>query len=429
MKQSKEFRQTKKLLSFLSKKRRVQFNFILILMIFGSLSEVASIGLVIPFLGALTTPEIIYQNQFLSPIFEYFKLTSPEQLLLPFTAMFIVAVVISGIIRLTLLYVTIRFSNAIGHDFGINVYRRTLYQSYSAHANQNSSEIVNGVILKVNLITGGVIKPLLNILSTSLIMIGIITTLLIIDMSTSLAALGGFSLIYFLVIKYTRKSLQRNSQHIAQYSTLMIKSLQEGLGGIRDIIIDGTQNFFCKIFGTSDLALRKASGVNLFIAGSPRYIMEALGMTLIAVLAYSLRVNTSDFNYVIPTLGAFALGAQRLLPTMQLLYDSYTSIRGVQASLTDVLKLLNQKLPDYIDKPLTDLSNIKNNIVLKNMSFRYSNDLPLVLDNINLSFKKGSRIGFAGVTGSGKSTLLDILMGLISPSSGQLLVDNKVIEE
>jgi ATP-binding cassette, subfamily B, bacterial PglK len=422
-----EYSQTKELLSFLSARRRTQLGLIGVLMIIGSLAEVASIGLVIPFLGALTSPELIFQKQFLSPVIQYFGIVSPGQLLLPFTLIFIVAVIFSGIIRLLLLYATISFSHAVGHDLGVNIYRRTLFQSYSFHSSQNSSEIINGIVLKINTITGGIIRPLLTIMTSFFFIIGIISALIYIDTKTSLLAFFGFGLIYFIVIKFTHKILYKNGQKIAYYSTQVIKSLQEGLGGIRDVLIDGTQSFFSTIYKNSDLSSRKASATNTFIGGSPRFILESLGMVLIAILAYSLTSAEKGFESVIPTLGALALGAQRLLPAMQQLYESYSTIKGAQASLDDVLKLLRRNLPVY--ERLTFIKPLKVNkdIILKNISFRYSNDLPWVLNNINLRFEVGSRIGFIGETGSGKSTLLDILMGLIEPTSGELLIDDELI--
>ena len=150
-------------------------------------------------------------------------------------------------------------------------------------------------------------------------------------------------------------------------------------------------------------------------------------MVLIAILAYSLTSSEEGFESAIPTLGALALGAQRVLPSMQQLYESYSTIKGAQASLDDVLKLLRRNLPSYERLSYIKPLKVNKDIILKNISFRYSEDLPWVLNNINLRFEVGSRIGFVGETGSGKSTLLDILMGLIEPTSGDLLIDNKLI--
>ena len=429
MGRNSEVHQIRELLLYLSKKRIRQFFLILVLMVLGSISEVASIGLIIPFLGALSSPETLDQNDFFAPLISFLQVNSPESLLLPLTIVFVISVIFSGIVRLLLVYVTIRFSHAVGSDLGVDVYRRTLYQRYSEHTKRNSSEIINGIIVKVNTITGGVIKPTLTLVSSVILMLGIVSILIIIDTYVAIAAFTTFGLIYLGVVKFTHKKLSQNSQNIAHHSNKMVRSLQEGLGGIRDVLIDGTQNFFCSIYKHSDLSLRKASGDNAFIAGSPRFVMEALGVALIAILAYSLRSSNDGFEHVFPILGALALGAQRLLPVMQQLYDSYSTLKGSRSSLSDVLKLLNQELPNYLNFPMSKDLDFNNKVVLKNINFNYSNDSVWALRNIDLVFQKGCKIGFIGETGSGKSTLLDVVMGLISPSSGDLIVDDVIITD
>jgi len=207
----------------------------------------------------------------------------------------------------------------------------------------------------------------------------------------------------------------------------MIKSLQEGLGGIRDVLIDGTQQFYCKLYRNADLPLRRASGNNQFIGGSPRYAMEAIGMTLIAGLAYVMTQQEDGMVAAIPVLGALALGAQRLLPALQQAYGAYSTIKGSKSSFEDVLNLLDQPLPEYSGQPLPGPIPFVEEIKLNNLNFRYTEDSPWVLKNISLSLKKGSRIGFMGVTGSGKSTLIDIIMGLLPATEGELIIDNQII--
>ena len=123
----------------------------------------------------------------------------------------------------------------------------------------------------------------------------------------------------------------------------MVKSLQEGLGGIRDVLIDGTQEFYCKVYRNEDLPLRRASGNNVFIGGSPKFAMEAIGMTLIAGLAYLMTKQEGGMVSAIPVLGALALGAQRLLPALQQAYHSYSTIKGSKSSFEDVLNLFKDK--------------------------------------------------------------------------------------
>jgi ATP-binding cassette subfamily B protein len=415
----------KKLWDHMSNRRQKQFWLLLILMIIASLSEVVSVGAVLPFLGVLTAPEQVYQHTLMQPLIQFLELTEPNQLILPVTIIFIVAALAAGIIRLVLLYVTTRLSFAAGADFSIDIYCRTLYQDYSIHTSRNSSELINGIVSKTGTVISGVINPTLNLISSTIILIGIMSALLVINPIVALTAFVGFGLLYWGVIYYTRQQLEENSKCIADQSTVMIKSLQEGLGGIRDVLLDGSQQFYSQLYSNADLPLRKASGNNIFISGSPRYAMEAIGMILIAILAYFMTQKQSDMTTAIPILGALALGAQRLLPILQQAYSSYSSIKGSRSSFADVMELLDQPLPEYVGQPPPMPIPFEKEIKIKNLSFRYTDSTPWVLQNINLSLTKGGRIGFIGVTGSGKSTLLDIIMGLLSPTDGQLIIDQQ----
>jgi ATP-binding cassette, subfamily B, bacterial PglK len=417
----------KKLWSHFSRMRRRQFKFLLILMVLSSLLEVVSIGAVFPFLAVLTNPDIVFNHPIVEPLINKLGLTQSDQIILPFTIVFIAAVLFSAIVRLLLLYVVTRLSYAAGADISIEIYRRTLYQDYQVHLSRNSSEIINGIINKTNTVIGGVLNPSLTLLSSIILLAGILSTLFLIDTRVALVVFMGFGSLYGVVIFYTRKRLKKNSNSIAGHSTLMIKSLQEGLGGIRDVIIDGSQEFYCKLYRKSDIPFRYASGNNQFIAGSPRFIMEGVGISIISIVAFFIMREGSIF---IPVLGVFALGAQRILPLLQQVFSTYTTIKGARSSFEDVLKLLEQPISNHLTQKNIDPIKFDEAIKLKNLSFKYSDDSPWVLKNINLTIKKGECIGFVGLTGSGKSTLIDIIMGLLTPTKGELIIDNnKIIDK
>jgi ATP-binding cassette, subfamily B, bacterial PglK len=411
----------------LTKRRQKQFSLLLVLMVIASLAEIVSIGAVLPFLGILTAPEQAYQHSLMQPVIQILELTKPEQLMLPLTILFVTTVLLAGVVRLTLLYAMTRLSFATGADLSINIYHRTLYQAYEVHVSRNSSEVINGIITKTSTVIGGVISPTLNLISSIIMFVGIMSALFVINPTIALSVSIGFGLLYWMVIRYTKTHLKNNSKIIADQSTQMIKSLQEGLGGIRDVLIDGTQQFYCRLYRNADLPLRRALGNNQFIGGSPRYLMEVIGMTLITGLAYLMTQQEGGMVVAIPVLGALALGAQRLLPALQQAYASYSQIKGSKSSFEDVLNLLDQPLPEYADQPLSKPIPFAKEIKLNNISFRYSEDSPWVLKNISLSLKKGGRVGFMGVTGSGKSTLLDIIMGLLPATEGGLIIDNQTI--
>ena len=410
----------------ISPRRQRQLGLLLVLMLLASFAEIFSIGAVLPFLGVLTAPERVFEHAAAQPFIQSLGLTAPTQLLLPLTLIFGAAALLAGAMRLLLLWAGTRLSYATGADLSVSIYHRTLYQPYAVHCARNSSEIINGISSK----TGGTINVLAMLLAlvSSAVMLGsILIVLLSLDPMVALTAFGGFGLIYVGIVRLARKRLLVNGARVARESTHVIKSLQEGLGGIRDVLIDGSQAVYCQIYRDADLPMRRAQGNNSFISASPRYGMEALGMVLIAALSYSLAQQADGIARAIPVLGALALGAQRLLPMLQQAYAAWTSIRGSQASLQDTLELLDQPLPDYADQPAAQPLPFKYSISLRGLGFRYSPQTPYILNHFNLVIAKGGRIGFVGTTGSGKSTLLDIIMGLLQPTDGMLEVDGQAV--
>lgn len=406
--------------------RRKQFVLLLLLMLLASLSEILSIGAVLPFLGVLTSPEKVYELSVIHPIKHLLGLTDPKDLLFPFALLFAILSLMAGVMRLMLLWVNTRLSFAVGADISMSIYQRTLYQPYSVHCARNSSEVIDGISGKANGVIYSIIVPVLTLVSSSIMLIGILIALLIVEPIIAMVAFGGFSLIYIAIIWLTRNQLRENSISIARESTQVIKSLQEGLGGIRDVLIDGSQSMFCDIYRKADLVLRRSQGSSLFIAYCPRYGIEAFGMVLISALAYILAQSEYGIAKAIPILGVLALSAQRLLPILQQAYGSWAQINAGQISLKDTLDLLDQPLPNYVTQSKGSLS-FDRCLVLKNIYFQYHNSAPFVLKGLDLEIRKGSRVGFIGPTGSGKSTLLDIIMGLLEPTKGIIEVDGKTI--
>ena len=419
----------KRLWFYIAPRRRAQLGLLLLLVLISSLSEVISIGAVLPFLGVLLDPQQVFNSEIAEPFIKIFNFKQSNELILPLTIIFVIASVISGSLRILLLWAQTRLAHAIGADISYKIYRSALYQPYSAHASRNSSEVIAGITTKADGVVMGIILPLLTLVSSTLLIIVILTMLIIIKPLVAISAFVCFGAVYGLIIFITRQRLQLNGRLFSTLVTKRIKILNEGLGGIRDIILNGTQSTYTQLYRDADLPLRYAAAANLVISGSPRYCIEAVGMILIAVLAYTLISNGESMSNAIPALGALAVGAQRMLPVLQQGYSSLAHIKGYEAVLDDTLVSLEQPLPSYVNKKEPKSMTFERAISTKNLSFRYAPDTPWVLRNLNLQIKKGSRVGFIGITGSGKSTLLDILMGLLEPSDGQLLIDNTQIDD
>lgn len=404
--------------------RRLQLVLFLVLMVVASFAEVLSIGALLPFLAVLAEPQRLSSYPIVNVLMDFLGFSGAADVLLFVTIAFGVAVVLAGVTRLLLLWASTKLSFAIGADLSMSIYERTLYQPYQAHLARNSSQVVSAISTK----TSSVITTLLmvlNLVSSAVMLAVILSALIFISPLVAFLTLGGFGLIYLVVILLTRTRRIADSQRIAQESTKVIRILQDGLGGIRDVLLDGTQAMHCQIYREADTALRGAQGRSLFVSQSPRYGVEALGVVLIAALAYFLAQQAGGVGTALPVLGALALGAQRLLPVLQQAYASWSTIQSGVASMADAIDLLEQPLPSATERASTQIIPFKQSMRLHRLSFRYGPQLPWVLKDINLEIVKGNRIGLIGTTGGGKSTLLDIVMGLLPPSEGTFEIDGQ----
>jgi len=412
----------------LGRRRRRQFAVLFVLMLVSAFAEVISLSAVLPFIGILAVPEKAMAQPVVAVLASSLGIDSAEQLVFPLTLVFAIAAIVAAGVRLLVTWLSTRLTFASGADISIEVYRRALYQPYRVHVRRNTSEMISGITGKVGHTTLGVLLPLLTLLSSGVLLVAIISTLLAVDPFLATVAAAGFGLSYALITWVSRRRLRRNSEHIARENTKVIKALQEGLGGIRDVLLNGSQQVYCDVYREADRRWRLAQGENVFIGQSPRFAMEALGMVLIASLAYALSRQPGGLVVALPVLGLLALGAQRLLPVMQQVYRSWASIAGSYASFADTVELLDQPLPAELLLPAPSPLILSDAIRFDNVDFRYSDDGPWVLNDVCLTIPSGSRVGFVGSTGSGKSTLIDLLMGLLEPTRGRITVDGLAIE-
>ena len=395
----------------------------MVLMLLASIAEVVSIGAVVPFLGVLANPESVFEHEIAQQYMPNLGITAPDQLLLPLTIAFAVAALIAGIMRIVLLWGQTRLAHAVGADLSYQIYRCTLYQSYITHAARNSSEVIAGISTKADQVVSQAILPVMYMVSSLVMLSMLLVTLILINPEMAITAMVGFSVIYLLFMYLTKSRLLSNSQRISKNTNSVIKVLQEGLGGIRDVLIDGTQSVYCTTFRQADRPRRQALANNQIMGLSPRYGVESLGMVLIAGLAYYLSNTQGSLVGALPLLGALAIGAQRMLPMLQQAYGAWSQIRGAEAVVKDALVLLEQPMPSHAEHDEIEQISCHKSIQLQQLGFQYQDDTPKVIDSLDLVIKAGTSIGFIGTTGSGKSTLLDIVMALLHPTKGKMLVD------
>ncbi len=412
---------------FVSKKRKYQFLLSSILMIIAGLLEVISLSAIIPFIAILTSPENILDIKAVSYFSDFFEITSPKDLVTPITVIFVSLAIISGIFRIFVLYITTKISYMTGHDLSYEVYWKTLHQPYTTHTERSTSEIVSAITIKV----AGVVATFMTFLTlTNSVILSsmILITLFVINPFVSGTVVICFSFFYSISSFFSSRSLKSNSHIIAKNQDKVVKNLQEGLGGIRDVLLDNTQNYFTEDFKSHDKLLKNAQSVNYVISQIPKFIIETIAISVIALLALFLSSDTSGIIGFLPTLGAMAVAAQRLLPAAQQGYNAWTAIVGSHSSLLDVLKLLEQDAAFQLSLQGPAL-DFEESIEFKDVSYKYPKSDSEILKDINFKVRKGEKIGIIGETGSGKSTLIDCIMGLLKPTNGEIYIDGKLLEE
>ena len=407
----------------LTKRRRIQLGALLVVMLASSAAEVFSLAAVLPFLAVLANPEQIWQMPLVQQIAPVLQITAADQLLRPVTLLFGIAAIGAAAVRLLNVWLNGRVAAAVGSDLSCEAYKRTLYQPYGVHVARNSSGVITALQSNVGLLIV-VLNALLTMFTSGLVLLALLWALLMIDAKVALIAGGVFGVAYAVIVQSSKRQLAINSNKAVVYSQLSLQALQEGLGAIRDVLLDGSQPLYLDIYREADRPLRQISAKSNFIGAFPRYLMEAVGLCLIGGVAYGLTSRYGSIATALPLLGALALGAQRILPALQQTYSSWAVIKAYKSAVESVLSTLKQPLPAGAYGVAATPLKLQNKISFENVYFAYSNETPTVLNGLSFEIKKGERLGFIGTTGSGKSTTIDLLMGLLEPNSGRILVDD-----
>lgn len=415
-------RQLVALVGKMHRKRRLQLGGVLVLTIVCSALEVLSIGALVPLVGLLSRGEEV-SSSFAAHIPLNLRLDVPTV-----SALFVVALLLAATVRVLTNWLQARLGEAIGIELGTEVLRRTMYQSYLRHVSRNSSEIIAALTSKMHSVVTGVIAPTLLFAQGVIIGVVIAAALVFVDWRVATLLMALFACLYGSIIAFTRRRLAAYSIRISAAAAEVVKVLQESLGGIRDVLIDGTHELYIKRFTRADSVLRRTQANILILNTTPRYLVETLGMVALCIVGAYWALQSGDRGQVLPLLGAFALGAQRLLPNLQQAYANWVVMRSNRETLADILMLVDQPLDlEAVESGVGPIA-FDDSLQLRDATFCYPDRTIPVLDHLTFSVRQGQRVGIVGATGSGKSTLLDLLMGLLPLNEGEFLVDGTKIE-
>ena len=406
--------------------RRVQLLATLLLTLAAAVAELCTLGAVLPLLAIAARPEAMGTIRIVGPMLTLVSNRLEVGPVIVAAMLLTVAAVGATFVRLALLWASQKFVFGLQQDLALKIFARTLRQPYIHYLRQNSSVLISSQ-QKIAVVVGSILIPVMQAMSSLFMATAMTVFLFLLDPAAAFIAAGAISATYLLITLYARHKSRAMSQDLAAIHAARVQTIQETLGGIRDINLDQSQSVFeARLLAIED-KYRRMVGVANFISMAPRLLVEGVAIVLVAAMAAWFSLRPGGVMGALPVLGTLALGAQRTLPMVQTIYQGYVQYSLYAGNVADLVSLLHAPVENFQAVSPDEVKRFKNNIVLRKVGFNYGEGRD-ALSEINLDIPKGARIGFIGKTGSGKSTLVDVIMGLLVPTRGELLVDGVQIE-
>ena len=415
-----------KIFFLLEDKEKSQFLKLVILMFLASILETLGIASILPLINFLTDQE--KSINFLENFFINFTFFGNNYMIFLICIIFSVYL-IKNIFLSFYYWFENRFSYNTRFNLGVRLYKGYLESPYKFHLKNNSSILVTKIIQETA-IFGSAIMSLSTLITEILVVIGITLLLLIIKPYETfyvIIIILSVSLIFYFLTKKITFNLGK--QLVASQKSKM-KILNESLRSLQEIIIFRVSKYFYKLFKSKSMEVSELGYKMSFINRMPKIWFEMVAVIIISfIIIYSTLQNETTISILV-TLGIFFLSALKIIPSVNKILIALQSIRYSETaviSLSDDIKVFQvQKIPSKENIKFKKL-NFENNIIFKNIGFKFTPDSEEILKNINFKIKKNEFIAIVGKTGSGKTTFLNLLMGLLEPTSGQITVDDRDI--
>lgn len=416
----------KELFSLLTPEQRKRFYFLQLLVVIMALAEMVGIASIGPFMALVGDISLIERNEFFRQIYLTSGFTDPIDFLF---AMGVIVLFIIGFVTLLSMYTVWKitlFAAQTGSEISDRLYTYYMQKDWMFHVNMSSAQLTKQISTESLRVTDLIIEPMMQINAKLVLVLFISVGIFIFDPLVALTGLAIFVTAYAVLFKIVRGALQKNSYAISDMSTERFRLMNEGFGGIKDVLMLGCKDGFIDDFQVSGKIFAHARGTNNALSQVPRYFMEFVAFgSMIGLVLFLIKSHDGSLEKILPVLAIYALAAFKLLPALQQIYGNLAIIKGNISAFESIKKDLEDSASNEAVNTGRGKERLfpKKQIELKDITFTYQGQDSPALCNLNFIIPINSIIGIVGSSGSGKSTAVNLLLGLVSVEQGELLID------
>ncbi len=386
--------------------------------------EVIGIASILPFMQLAAEPEAIREHLFLSQLYDYFEVESTRQMLIAIGATVLGLLAVANGFTLYTQWLHHKFAWDVMHQLCMRLMRSYLKRSYRFFLGRNTSELFSNLITEVSQFSGGILVPLLDLLSQVLVAVVIFILLMIVDFRVALLVTVSLGSAYGLIYLARKGLLRRLGQDRIAANLGRFKSMNEALTGIKTLRVFRAQDFFYNRFEESSAQHAGIMPVIHMVIVSPRYLIEVLAFGGIIATTLYLLVSGQNLQEAIPMLSLYALAGYRLLPALQKSFAAAAKLRNNFPVVENLAQDMQAEAPPVnVAATGAEVPAFGKALELRKVSFFYEETAPPTLDRLSVTIRQGETVAFVGATGAGKTTLIDLIVGLLHPQKGEILVD------
>jgi len=418
-----------KIFQLIPRKLKITSLIFIFLFLLGSLLEIIGLGMFFPVISELTEDKVVFLDT-LKFFFTQFTGLQDRKYWFYFIFCFLIFLFfIKNITLALILYYQNSYVNSVTANLSSGLYEIYLKQDFLFHKINNSSKLIRNINVEIATFIS-LLNSILKLISESFFLLGVLILLCFIDFKATFFIL---TFIIFLLIIYnffTKKVLKKIGEIRHKSTATAIQNLQESFGSIKEIKIGFFEDLFIKSNKKIILEITKATQIFNTITQLPRLVSEFLIVLIFSIIVIFYFNNTNDYKQLLVYIGFYSIVVIKTAPCFLRIFSSIQQIHFSRSVLNTLVDQFNLKknINEDLYKP-KKLFTIQNNIILKNISFKYLNSEYAALNNVSLEIEKGQFVGVLGPSGSGKSTLMDIILGLIKPDIGDILFDNVNIND